>query len=597
MANFTPNIIIVEPQPGMDPDLRGLRIEMNEPKDGSDPIDHLRSALGNDVFEKFSWIASFDGTMTLVLSTVREPLPADEFNGVVDALTAIPAVVSTRLMHEEPDDLVKFEKAKARSAGYDSSWFWPSDERLPRSSYTAPSPIRVAQADTGVSSQPCLVGGFDPAKSMNFFFPEGQREGKGVTCWGQGAPMFVSHGTSTGGLVIGQPTDGMNLSGMTIRDVVDLVPCRIADSVLLNPPDLTRLADCINWAVGEGIKVITISLGAIALQGDRALIVLTKAVENAFKKGVIICAAAGQIAPGMIWPGVYSLKGWLIACGPSKSGNVPSAQSIWPFFQNGYVTIAAPGENMPQAGWKNGICASDEAELGTSEGSSYSTAYTASVAALWWAHNYDALSKMDPRQIVPLFRNTLQKTCTPWNGNYGTSKFGPGIVNPNKAITSMEAPKDLKIDSKGVFHVERVPGGTYRNVVLHAHGSGSIHVIDPVFVEGKLTLISESSATISMSGTIICKELEIKIKSSALIEADDLEYYDKCQVDISHAGHLRASIAAEGPMSGSVTGPELWNGSTMRARIYWRKGYRGVSIHHDWMSTVHAPGNWSGRWA
>ncbi|MBR9829641.1 MAG: hypothetical protein GYB41_13530 [Oceanospirillales bacterium] len=473
-----------------------------------------------------------------------------------------PKVKSVHLLHKCPDEMQKLETAEAQAIAYDSSWYWPVADRLPKSDYKAPVPIKIVQADTGVSLQPCLDGGFDPAGSMSFFFPPNKRKGKGIICWGQGAPFFISHGTSTGGVMVGQPTEGMNLHGMAMRDVVELVPCRIADSVVLNPPDLERLAECINWAVSEGIKVINVSLGAIAFQGDPALSSLTKAVENAYMRGVII----------------YSLKGWVIACGPSKAGNTPSAQSIWVVFPNGYVTIGAPGENMPQATWEEGICATEKPKLGSSEGSSYSAAFTSSVAALWWARNYDALSKMDPRDIVPLFRHTIQNTCTPWNGHYDKAKFSPGIVNPNEAINSVVPPKDLKVDSSGVFHIERVPGGTYRNVTLHAHGSGSIHVIDPVFVEGKLTLISESSATISMSGTITCRELEIKIKSSALIEADDLEYYDNCKVDISHAGTLRAYIAAEGPMSGSVKGPTIFNGSTLRAWIYWRNGRKGVSI-------------------
>lgn len=597
MAKHNPEITIVEPQPGIDPDLRGLRIAMDDPESGTDPLDHLQEQLGADLYNKFLWSASFDGSSTHILSTARDVLPETEFNHVLSMVQNTPAVKSVSLLHQCPDDQQELETAQAQATGYDSSWYWPTADRLPKSDYTAPTAIRIAQADTGVSMQPCLVGGFKPADSMSFFFPPNDRKGKGVICWGQGAPFFISHGTSTGGLMIGQPTDGMNLYGMTIRDVVELVPCRIADSVVLNPPDLTRLAECINWAVGEGIKVLNVSLGAIALPGDPALSALTKAVENAYKKGLIICAAAGQIAPGMIWPGVYSLKGWVIACGPSKAGDTPSAQSIWVAFQNGYVAIAAPGENMPQAAWKDGICANNKPELGSSEGSSYSAAFTSSVAALWWAKNYDALAKMDPRDIVPLFRHTIQNTCTPWKGNYNKDKFSPGIVNPKKAITSIVPPKDLNVNSSGAAHIERVAGGTYRNVTLYAHGSGSIHVINPVFVEGKLTLISESSATISMSGTIICRELEIKVKSSALIEADDLEYYDSCKVDISHAGTLRAYIAAEGPMSGSVTGPTIFNGSTLRAWIYWRNGKKSVSISKDWMSTVSISNNWKGRWA
>lgn len=591
-------VSIVEQQPGIDADQRGLRIEMEGAASEADPLQRIREQLGTELYERFSWSSSFDGSTTHIMAMALDLLPETDFNEVLSTTRRDPAVTSVYLLHEHPDLQHQLQHAKTTgTAGTYSSWYWPVADRLPKSDYGAPTPIRIAQADTGVSMQPCLVGGFDSAVSMDFFFPADQRKGRGVICWGEGAPYFISHGTSTGGMMVGQPADGMELHGMTLREVVDLVPCRVADSVVLNPPDLARLAECIDWAVGEGVKVVNVSLGAIAFPGDSALPALTKSVENAYKKGVIICAAAGQVAPGMIWPGVYALKGWVVACGPSKAGNTPSAQSIWIAFQNGYVTIAAPGENMPQAAWLEGICATSKPVLGISEGSSYSAAFTSAVAALWWARNYDELSTKDPREIVPLFRHTIQTTCTPWAGSYDTAKFSPGIVNPSKAITSVAPPTDLSVDSSGAGHIERVPGGTYRNLTLHAHGSGSIHVLNPVFVEGKLTLVSESSATISMSGTIICRELEIRIVSSALIEADDLEYYDSCTVDISHAGTLRAYIAAEGPMSGSVKGPDFYNGSTLRAWILWRNGTRSVSISKDWMSTVDISHNWSGRWA
>lgn len=598
MAENAPSVSLIKQQQGIDADQRGLWIEMQGATLEADPMQHIREQLRTELYEKFSWSSSFDGSSTQVVAVALDLLPETEFNEVLSTTRRDPAVTSVSLLHEHPDLQLHLNHPEANiTATADSNWYWPIADRLPSSAYSAPAPVRIAQADTGVSLHPCLIGGFNPADSMDFFFPADQRKGRGVICWGQGAPLFVSHGTSTGGMMVGQPADGLELHGMTPRKVVDLVPCRVADSVLLNPPDLARLAACIDWAVNEGIKVVNVSLGAIAFPGDPALQALTESVENAYKKGVIICAAAGQFAPGMIWPGVYALKGWVIACGPSKAGNTPSAQSIWIAFQNGYVTVAAPGENMPQAAWDGGLCASNKPVLGTSEGSSYSAAFTSAVAALWWARNYDALSTMDPREIVPLFRHTIQKTCTPWNGNYDVAKFSPGIVNPSKAITSLVPPTDLSVDSSGLFHIERVPGGTYRNLTLHAHGSGSIHVLDPVFVEGKLTLVSESSATISMSGSIICRELEIRIVSSALIEADDLEYYDSCTVDISHAGTLRAYIAAEGPMTGSVKGPTIFNGSTLRAWIFWRKGTKSVSISKDWMSTVDISNSWSGRWA
>ena len=450
MPEKAPAVSIIEQQPGMDADQRGLKIEIEASE--ADPLQHMRARLGTETYEKFSWSSSFDGSSNHVHAIAYHPLPETRFNEVLATAQRDPGVTSVRLLHEQPDPRPQQDETTGTTAT-ESSWYWPVAERLPKSAYGGLGPIRIAQADTGLSMHPCLVGGFDSAGSMDFFLPPGQRKGRGVICWKPGAPYFISHGTSTGGMMVGQPADGLELHGMSPRGVVDLVPCRVADSVVLNPPDLARLAECVDWAVAEGIKVINVSLGAIAFPGDSALPALTKSVENAYSKGVIVCAAAGQIAPGMIWPAVYALKGWVVACGPSKAGNAPSAQSLWVAFQNGYVTIAAPGENMPQAAWDGGVCATNVPVLGSSEGSSYAAAFTSSVAALWWARNYDELSMKDPRDIVPLFRHTIQSTCRPWDQRYDPAKFSPGIVNPNKAINSVALPTDLSVDSSGSGHV------------------------------------------------------------------------------------------------------------------------------------------------
>lgn len=344
---------------------------------------------------------------------------------------------------------------------------------------------------------------------------------------------------------------------------------------------------------------MTISLGSIATDNDKALVPLTRAVERAYKSGVIVCCASGQLAPGMVWPAIYAMKGWSICCAPSNEDNKPSPQSIWPMFWNGYVTIAAPGEYMPKACWKDDNCSSNEARLEKSEGSSYSTAYTASVAALWWALNHEQLSKMDKRDIVPLFRYTLAKTCNRWNGTYGKN-FGPGILDPNKVLQPLHNLEDYSLECTGAFNVKQAQGGTYKNATLYAHGSGSIHVIDPIFVEGKLTLRAESSGTISMSGTIICRELEIICKHRSTIHADDLEYYDSCKVDVYVSSTCNLHIAAEGPMTGAVTdegGLNFWTGATFIARVFWRHGKKHVDVRKGNYSTVTIHNDWKGRWA
>jgi hypothetical protein len=568
-----------------------LTVEDSVRDDGVLPL--LEEILGEEQFNLFSWQEGHDGRDVVVTAVLRDLVSAQVFAKVQEALDASPMVIKSELLRSLSSEAEPGVADSPQADTYDSDWYWPLDKRLPRSDYKNPKAIRIAQADTGVSPQPNLVGGFKQSESMSFFFPKGQREGKGVVCWGESHALFASHGTGTGGLMIGQPAGDLPLHGMTLRDVVQLVPCLVADSVLLIPSDLERLAECIDWAVDHDIKVVNISLGAIAADKDRALTPLTRAVERAYKSGLILCCASGQLALGMVWPGIYSMKGWAICCGPSNQKQEPSAQSIWPMFKPGYVTVAAPGEYMPRAAWKGDICSNHEPELMSSEGSSYSTAYTSSVAALWWALNYETLSNMNPRDIVPTFRHTLATTSEPWHGSYGPN-YGPGIVNPNALLRPVTHPQDYSLECKDAFRVKSVPGGTYRDVTLHAHSSGSIHAEEPVFVEGKLTLISESSGTILIPATVICRELEIRCSTSAHINTDDLEFYDSCILRMSSAGVCNLYMAAEGPISGDVK--EVF--TVLKAWIYWRHGRKPISINNpgNW-AAVDIDNYWGGRWA
>jgi hypothetical protein len=178
-----------------------------------------------------------------------------------------------------------------------------------------------------------------------------------------------------------------------------------------------------------------------------------------------------------------------------------------------------------------------------------------------------------------------------------TPKYVRPAGRTNKVLRQgLKMPEDYTVECSGIFRVERAKGGTYKNVTLYAHGGGSVHVLELIFVEGKLTLRSESSATISMSGTIICRELEIICNHSAKIEADDLEFYDTCKLDIDVASTCNLYIATEGPISGSVNG-EFFTGSTLNAWIYWRQGKKSVNISESRWSTVRISNDWGGRWA
>lgn len=588
-------IQIVSNNQDVNTDIRGLYVTIKDKDVEIDTLVFLQEILDKDVYDLFSWKEDHNGTNFCVTGVLKKLISASAF----DEVKSIFRDNENILVCEELGYLDKQKLPRQNGLeSYNSSWYWPLNKRLSRKEYKSPVSIRIAQADTGISPHPCVIDGFNPGESMNFFLPPSQRKGQGVICWDALHPFFISHGTSTGGLMIGQPRGGLELHGMTEipgtyrQDVVTLIPCRVADGVVLVPDDVRRLTDCINWAIDEGIKVINISLGIIAADFDQVLQPLKQAIERAYKNGVIVCCASGQIAPGMVWPAIYAMKGWSICCAPSNESGQPSGQSVWPMFSNGYVTIAAPGENMPQAGWQNDTCSTKHAELGVGLGSSYSTAFTSSLAALWWAVNYDILSKKNPRDIVPLFRNTIVKACNHWSGDY-PKNYGPGILDPNKVLQPLKELEDYSAECGISTNVVRTERGTYKNVKLYAHHGGSIHVIDPIFVEGKLTLVCETGGTISMSGSVICRELEITCHDRATIHANDLEYYDSCKVDVSVASTCKLHIAAEGPITGRVISPAIYNWSTFVAWIYWRQGRKDVNITQGIFSIVKIEG-WNG---
>lgn len=98
---------------------------------------------------------------------------------------------------------------------------------------------------------------------------------------------------------------------------------------------------------------------------------------------------------------------------------------------------------MPKACWVNTgnlIKPNYSAGMMESEGSSYSTAFVASIAALWLAQHetaIDELKRLSPEKVMDLFKLTIQQTATPFAGlpkGIARELFGPGIINPHRLL-------------------------------------------------------------------------------------------------------------------------------------------------------------------
>jgi subtilisin family serine protease len=216
-----------------------------------------------------------------------------------------------------------------------TDWFWPMADRLSLSEYgSITKQIRVAHIDIGISLHPCLINGFIEGNSfVNELVKVINDGGRGIISWNSVKKSlfpFIDHGTATAGLIIGShaldPASTLSVPGMVLlkqsdgaeakRGPVVLVPCRVSDSVILTEFEIPRVADAIRWAVDRDCKVVSISLGSEGIEDNR----LEAAVRYAHDNGVIVCAAAGQYVPFMLWPASFAREtngSLCICCGPS----------------------------------------------------------------------------------------------------------------------------------------------------------------------------------------------------------------------------------------------------------------------------------------
>ena len=147
-------------------------------------------------------------------------------------------------------------------------------------------------------------------------------------------------------------------------------------------------------------------------------------------RGVIICAAAGNYAPFVTWPGVYDE---VIACAAS---NVRGG--AWRHSCNGRaVDVTAPGESV----WRATVRKKGKGlsyDVSRTSGTSFATTNTAGVAAMWLSHHgRDSLIARYALENVPIvFARVLRESCVKFPG-WKEGKFGAGLVD---AFRTLDAP-------------------------------------------------------------------------------------------------------------------------------------------------------------
>ncbi|HEX9228576.1 MAG TPA: S8 family serine peptidase, partial [Arthrobacter sp.] len=182
---------------------------------------------------------------------------------------------------------------------------------------TTGSGIKVAVLDSGVASDNADI---TPKVVARANFTNGKA---GEDNYG--------HGTHVAGIVAATKDNTAGVAGVCPG-------CTILDGKVLNDSGVgssSSLANGINWAVNNGAKVINMSLGV------RASRTLETAVNNAWNKGVVLVAAAGNgNNQAKIYPGAYPN---VIAVAATDNSDAKASFST---YGASWVDVAAPGVNV-----------------------------------------------------------------------------------------------------------------------------------------------------------------------------------------------------------------------------------------------------------
>jgi thermitase len=243
------------------------------------------------------------------------------------------------------------------------------------------------------------------------------------------------HGLGTGSVIISNkqdPQDNRFIMGVAPR--AKIVPMRIVQK---GPPLFFyrsgphRVREAVFHAIDSGCHVISMSMGGIWHRG------LERALRMAYENNILLIAAAGNVVRMVVWPARYKEVIAVAGCTARRERWINSSRGA-------SVDITTPGHNIWRAVIvdKSAADSTDTPDVQPGSGTSYATAITAGVAALWLAH-HGREQLLDKYQGVPLnevFRHMLRVSADPPPAGHD-GKWGGGIINARRLLATPLPPR------------------------------------------------------------------------------------------------------------------------------------------------------------
>lgn len=287
-----------------------------------------------------------------------------------------------------PNDPKYSEQWHMKRAGAEQAW-----------DYACGTGVTVAVVDTGIAC-------YDAEGFMKGTDLQGTACVGGYNFVGKNevAADDQGHGTHVAGTIAQTTNNGVGVAGLA--HCAKLMPVKVLSKGGWGT--MADVAEGIRWAADHGAQVVNLSLGSSAKSK-----VVENAVTHAYKKGVVVVAAAGNSGKSVGYPAAYA--GAIAVSATDKNDAIAWFSSRGP-----EVAIGAPGVGVTQ----QTICEAGKnkcEQWGVFNGTSMASPHVAGAAAILVGQGIT-----DPDAV----KATLQSTATPKEDK---NLFGAGILESGKA--------------------------------------------------------------------------------------------------------------------------------------------------------------------
>jgi subtilisin family serine protease len=367
-----------------------------------------------------------------------DPSPWDAAHSLVKSASVL-GLEESNIICAEPDLLQRWLYRNVKTAGNPPTgphFAWHLDHeysqlRCARQSVQfTPPRVRIAHIDTG----------YDPTHtscpeniltSLERNFADENNPHSAVDP-NNGYPFEQSgHGTGTLALLAGNRVSQNQGDYLGGAPAADIVPIRIADSVILFAT--SALAQAINYAVEQNCDVASISMGGVPS------FAWCDAVNSAYEAGLCIIAASGDCIAGIpthyvVYPAHFQRT--IAVCGVMADGT-PYYDIPPPTIEGNWGPSSAMTEAMaawtPHTPWAEIGTGGDITEDGA--GTSCATPQVAAAAALWLEKNKGSVPRNWKK--IEAVRQALFASAA--NPNKDSEHFGHGILKANDALNQAPA--------------------------------------------------------------------------------------------------------------------------------------------------------------